>query len=408
MEDSGFLKEILTNKRSIPLHLFIGFIGVLNILFSNIYNIGIFNQVFFILSFLSITILLLHLSGLYSKYISIVLYAFYVIFFIEISLSILYSGVTNKYNPLYNSKDINQYNSRKPEEKYFLSKSEFSFPRRGNSLGFPDEEWSLKKNTGTIRIICLGDSFTEGDGAAIETSYVSVLKRNLQKKFPDIEVFNAGTSGSDPFFNFRSLTHNLYKYEPDIVIQSFTINDYFQDIATRGGEERFQNDNTLRYRKGYWWERVYAHSVILQVLLTTIGGYDPFLIKRSEYARLYPEITKACINLFQKYHSFTNDKNSDLIVFSIPLKPDFGNKKQNNEFHQKFQKEFSAFNLNFYNLQFCYEEEFRKNNSSFKDYYWQQDGHHNAKGYEMMAKCIEKIVTPVIEKRIANKNTLVN
>ena len=68
----------------------------------------------------------------------------------------------------------------------------------------------------------------------------------------------------------------------------------------------------------------------------------------------------------------------------------------------------SKFDLNFYNLQPCYEDEIKANHTKFQDYYWIIDGHHNAKGYEMMAKCLEEIVTPLIEKRLENQNTLVN
>jgi lysophospholipase L1-like esterase len=72
------------------------------------------------------------------------------------------------------------------------------------------------------------------------------------------------------------------------------------------------------------------------------------------------------------------------------------------------ESSFSKFNLKFYNLQPCYEDEFHANHTNPQDYYWKYDGHHNAKGYEMMAKCLEEIITPLIEKRVENQNTLVN
>ncbi|MCO5247753.1 MAG: hypothetical protein M9887_02220 [Chitinophagales bacterium] len=52
--------------------------------------------------------------------------------------------------------------------------------RKQNSLGLSDKEWIKEKPTGTYRIICLGDSFTEGDGVDYEHSYVQALQRKSQ------------------------------------------------------------------------------------------------------------------------------------------------------------------------------------------------------------------------------------
>ncbi|MCO5247754.1 MAG: hypothetical protein M9887_02225 [Chitinophagales bacterium] len=55
-------------------------------------------------------------------------------------------------------------------------------------------------------------------------------KGNLNKKYKNIEVLNAGKRGSDPFFNFKLLEDKLIEYQPDMVIQSFTANDYYYDF----------------------------------------------------------------------------------------------------------------------------------------------------------------------------------
>lgn len=320
----------------------------------------------------------------------------------------IFNDTKSYYQPLYHSNDKNLYKVRNADEEYKLSKSEYSFSRKANKLGYPDFEWTVPKSPGTIRIICLGDSFTEGDGASSDSSYVRILQQNLQKKFPNIEFFNAGTCGSDPFIHFKSLKEKLYLYQPDIILQSFTSNDYYQDFITRGGNERFQTDGSLKYKKTPWWERIYASNYIFRIFISVVCRYDNLFLKSDDYSKIEIELDSISSGLFRQYNSYTNEKQIDLLVFTIPFKKDFEFDNTNKDFFEKFERKFSDINLKFYNLHPCYNDYILHSNSHYKDYYWVHDGHHNARGYKMMAKCIEEIIGPVIEKRIANKNTLVN
>lgn len=310
-----------------------------------------------------------------------------------------------QYFGLYETKDISYHHIEKPNRHYRYNESEYDFERTANSIGLPDTEWSKNKSPQTLRILCTGDSFTEGDGAHIDSSYVSFLRRDLHRKFSNIEVLNAGTRGSDPFYNFQYLKDKLIEYQPDIIIQSFTTNDFYFDFLFRGGSERFVNNHTLKFRKNYWWEPIYAASYISRIFIQTIGGYDKYLIREKELSSFYLEMEEKSIELFKNYQAFTHNNNIELLVFTIPFKSDLQGGTENSEFYKKFRKDFAKFNLNFYNLQPCYEEYISHNNSTYKDYYWKHDGHHNAKGYEMMAKCIGAIIQqhPLLSNRITNE-----
>ena len=298
------------------------------------------------------------------------------------------------------------YNIKKPFENYHLKTKEFDFERQANSIGFSDKEIDTNKSD-KIKIICLGDSFTEGDGANKDSSYVKFLDRSLHNKYQNLEIINAGRCGSDPFFDFKLLQDILIQYQPDIIIQSFTTNDLSFDMVMRGGNKRFKNDKTLSYQNNHWWTPIYAVSYSARILIQTIGGYDKYLINQKDYPHIIEKMKVESTQLFEEYQNFTKEKNIDLIVFTLPFKDDFS-KTENNDFHLEMKSNLSKFDLNFYNLQPCYEDEIKTNHAKFQDYYWIIDGHHNAKGYEMMAKCLEEIVTPLIEKRLENQNTLVN
>ncbi|HUH75567.1 MAG TPA: SGNH/GDSL hydrolase family protein [Chitinophagales bacterium] len=299
----------------------------------------------------------------------------------------------------YQQSGSNFYYTRKPFKEYHLKNQEFNFVRKINSIGIPEIEIENIEPKNNIRILCLGDSFTEGDGTDQDSTYVRYLDRSLRKKSPNIEVINAGRCGSDPFFDFKLYHDLLIKYQPDIIIQSFTTNDLFFDMVMRGGNERFQKDKTIKYYNNYWWTPIYAVSFTSRILIQAFGGYDKYLIRQKDYPQLVDKMKEESAQLFKEYYEFTKENHADLIVFTLPFKEHF-KIKENKEFNKEMGNNFSKFGLQFYDLQPCYEEEIKANQTTFKDYYWKIDGHHNAKGYEMMAKCLEKIVTPIIEKRI--------
>jgi hypothetical protein len=58
---------------------------------------------------------------------------------------------------------------------------EFDYEIRTNSLGFRDIEHPLGKAAGELRILAIGDSFTEGQGAPFDQTWLSVLGRNLNR-----------------------------------------------------------------------------------------------------------------------------------------------------------------------------------------------------------------------------------
>jgi hypothetical protein len=134
---------------------------------------------------------------------------------------------------------LNYYHIDFPNKKIQLKKPEFTFERTTNKLGYSDYEIQYRKSKKEIRLLCLGDSFTEGDGAPFEKSYVFQLREKFLKS-PNYYVFNAGKCGSDPFFSFVNYKDILKNYDFDIVLQTLSSSDIEDDINKRGGMERFK------------------------------------------------------------------------------------------------------------------------------------------------------------------------
>jgi lysophospholipase L1-like esterase len=286
-----------------------------------------------------------------------------------------------------------------------LAGPEFSFERQSNSLGFADYEWIKEKPENVIRILCLGDSFTEGDAAHYDSSYVAVLRRSMSQKYQQVEVLNAGTCGSDPFFNFANLRDRLIEYEPDIVIQTYSSNDLLNDFIIRGGMERFQKPDYLSYALSPWWEPLYAVSYVFRVFVRAFG-YNANLT----WFRGTEEEKKAIIKVHEsflrkEYQPFIETQGMRFFLFALPMRNEVANNSY--EFEQpKFQSKLRGYGINAFDLMPCYRDYLEKMKLSVSDVYWVKDAHHNAQGYHMMAQCIEQTISPIVDSLTTNTTGL--
>ncbi|HEY3175141.1 MAG TPA: SGNH/GDSL hydrolase family protein [Candidatus Polarisedimenticolia bacterium] len=98
-----------------------------------------------------------------------------------------------------------------------------------NSLGFRGREFPLRKEPGTLRVLCLGDSYTFGHHVADEEAFPAVLDRLLNeataKAGRRVEVINAGANGFTIVDELSYLNEKGLALEPDIVVLAFSQND---------------------------------------------------------------------------------------------------------------------------------------------------------------------------------------
>ncbi len=95
-----------------------------------------------------------------------------------------------------------------------------------NSLGFRDQEHQPEKPDQTKRIIILGDSIVYGQMVALESIFPELLEDQLnQKSDTKVEVINMGLCGWNTVMQLESLVENGLKFQPDLVILTFVLND---------------------------------------------------------------------------------------------------------------------------------------------------------------------------------------
>lgn len=268
-----------------------------------------------------------------------------------------------------------------------LVANEFHYIRPTNSEGYSDKEWD-NDTTQKIKILCMGDSFTEGDGAPQDSCYPVILQKILDHEFPDkYEIMNGGTCGSDPFFNFKAYSEVLYKYKPQFILQTISTHDILSDYAIRGGLERFKKDGTIQYRKAPAIEPLYAISYISRIVLNIIG----LDLKNGTKIRSYKEMEIDFIQLFSNYNNCAKNNGCKLIVCILPMKIEIRNERY--DLDVKFLNRFHPINL--YEI---YKDSLNINRKTYKEFYWSENAHHNPKGYYQMAKGINMGIQELLKR----------
>jgi lysophospholipase L1-like esterase len=278
-----------------------------------------------------------------------------------------------------------------PNSKHDLRTPEFSFVRNTNSLGFSDREWDAQSSTNTTRILALGDSFTEGDGAPFDSSYVAFLSKRMQVNGHQVYCMNAGVCGNDPFFDYINLRDKLITYHPDIVIQTISSNDLLTDLISRGGMERFQKDGTVKYFPAPWWEPIYAVSHISRYFFRALG-YNELLLKNKITLKQKELLNRQFVDLLKQYESFCKKNN---ICFVLVLRPDRLEVERKNYLYDfsVITDSITGGSIQFLDLMPAYLTHIKETGKTPSNFYWTIDGHHNWFGYKMMADVIEGFVT---------------
>jgi lysophospholipase L1-like esterase len=275
-----------------------------------------------------------------------------------------------------------------PDIKVHLEKEEFSYERTINSLGFADVEWNVEKPDSTYRVLCLGDSFTEGYGVSYEESYVAQLRKLWQRKGgKQVEIMNAGVCGSDPFNNYEHYRKVLHNFQPNLIIQTISSHDIRSDIAIRGGLKRFNliPHNGI-YRKPFkLWQVLYVTNYSIRITIDVLLKMQNIIIYHLPASSL-KKIDEQIALLFLKYNQDTQKNNTKLFIVFLPGADEIKNKRYYHDM-APIKKSLIEQGIPFIDLFPCYLS-MSDNGALIDEFFWKIDRHHNAKGYKLMAKCI--------------------
>jgi len=130
--------------------------------------------------------------------------------------------------------------------------------------------------SGTTRIMCLGDSFTEGAGAIPAKSYPRQLQELLRNTYPHrpFSVLNLGRSGTNTTVVLRAVQHNLYAYKPQFV------------VLLTGGNNLWNYRGYAQYKEEagiFFWIRDLKYRIHIKIFFDIVS--HQFMKKRAAHFR---------------------------------------------------------------------------------------------------------------------------
>ena len=136
-----------------------------------------------------------------------------------------------------------------------------------NSEGLRDQDYSANAPEGVIRILAIGDSQTFGNGIELEETWPKQLETVLNKTADkQYEVINAGLAASDTWQHEIILERLLPKYNPDVVVLAFYVNDVVKKFTP--SPKMKQNREAGQSRLVYTLKK----SALLMSLRTAYGA----------------------------------------------------------------------------------------------------------------------------------------
>jgi lysophospholipase L1-like esterase len=134
-----------------------------------------------------------------------------------------------------------------------------------NSLGFRGPEISARKPSGSLRIVCLGDSRTFGiwmdkGGFRFNNDYPAALEQLLHEQTGSerVEVINAGVIGYTSAQGLAQLQTQVLQLHPDIITVGFGFNDHSLEwnaaLAAREPRSPFARESFYFASHSYWFQ----------------------------------------------------------------------------------------------------------------------------------------------------------
>ncbi|MCW5906472.1 MAG: hypothetical protein KIS94_01315 [Chitinophagales bacterium] len=262
------------------------------------------------------------------------------------------------------------------------NKTEYAYAANINSLGFRGKE--PQPCDSCVTVLALGDSFTEGVGSPDDSTWVTLLEEMYagDSVRNNVRLINAGVSGSDLFYEYKILEHLFHAFQPQAVILSVNASD-IDDYIVRGGFERFNNPQTVVYRKGPWWEYIYSFSFIFRRIVHGVWGLNRNFLTEQQETILREEAKGAICNAITKaYSSFTAAKNLKLIVVFQPMLEELNK----NKFELSHcMKTLQANEVYVIDLFPAFKSEIEKLNGNTTILFWQNDLHYTPTGNVLVA-----------------------
>ena len=155
--------------------------------------------------------------------------------FIEIIFKVFFAEKIILFPRYHTDANYGEFTIRrlKPNSRFWHSSIDGSWEFVTNDKGFRNERnFPYQKEKNLIRVLALGDSFTQGFEVRQDYTYSSITEKYLISKGIEAEVINTGISGFSTAEELIFMENEGFKYNPDYVLVGFYANDYDDNIKS--------------------------------------------------------------------------------------------------------------------------------------------------------------------------------
>ena len=261
---------------------------------------------------------------------------------------------------------------------------EFDIEHRTNSLGYREGEPTWDTAINKIRLLTLGDSFTEGVGTDYDSTWPRYLERMLLETYPEAqpEVLNFGIAGSDPFYEYMAWKHHGKILEPTHVILAFNSTD-LSDYILRGGMDRFLPDSTTQYRSPPLNLNLYEKSHLYRWITHNIRGCNYDLIPRSQIPQFDALMLEELNEQMTEFSREAQDAGTKLLLVLHPLPVEICDTAGTDDLRIGAMVRNEK---NYPNVEIVHRFKALRKTYGCYEIAWPIDGHYNSKGYQLFTE----------------------
>jgi hypothetical protein len=121
-----------------------------------------------------------------------------------------------------------------PGARGFIVCPEYEIALRISEQGLRDRVFTRPAPAGMRRILCLGDSFTNGFGVPVDSTFAKRLERALNSSTAATswEAINAGVAATGTAHQLSWYTAEGYRYDAELVLLTFSPNDFVDNVIS--------------------------------------------------------------------------------------------------------------------------------------------------------------------------------
>lgn len=168
-----------------------------------------------------------------------------------------------------------------------LKSLEFEYEFSTNDLGLRYPQIPLEKSPGEVRILLLGDSFTEGVGVQSSDTFGTDLESHYSSKLGnEVRFINAGLGGKGPVQYWRVFRDVGLKLDPDGLLICLYANDLMDTPESLSREDLYR-----RHPERYGVDKL-VHSLLPRIY-TIVGEAKRVLVREiRQYMGFVATVTK--------------------------------------------------------------------------------------------------------------------